>query len=106
MASGLGTSPGEVAITATNSGTFLVVVGYGTSILRGSGVYRLTLAKTGDVVQITPGDTGGPLSIRDTATTEIDTGDLDDAMAISTAGDAIVVRMGETNDFSANFTPW
>jgi len=52
----------EVSIRATNSGTFIVVVGDGNGGLFGSGDYRLTLAKTGDPVLVSAGDEGGSLS--------------------------------------------
>src|SRR5438093_297836 len=52
----------EVAVTAATSGTFVVVVGDGTGGLTGSGGYRLTLAKTGDPVVVSPGDEGGPMT--------------------------------------------
>src|SRR5205823_3820854 len=96
----------EVAIRATNTGPFLVVVGDGNGALSGSGIYRLTLAKTGDPVVVGLGDTGGPLTNGLTTVGTIDTGDMDVWTVSATNGDAIVVRMGETNDFSANFAPW
>jgi len=96
----------EVAITATNSGTFLVVVGDGYSTaFPGAGVYRLTLAKTGDPVVIAPGDTGGPLTNGLTTIGTIDIGDLDVWTVTATNGNAIVVRMGVTNNFNGYFTP-
>src|SRR5207249_1580724 len=75
--SGFGSSAGEVAITATNTGTFLVVVGDGNGALSGTGTYRLTLAKTDDAVVVSPGDEGGPLTTRLTHVLTVDTGDLD-----------------------------
>ena len=97
----------EAAFTATNSGPFLVVVGDGNATpFSGTGDYRLTMAKTGDPVVVGPGDTGGPLTNGLSNIGTIDTGDLDVWTVSANVGDAIVVRMGKTNDFSGNFTPW
>src|SRR5207247_2508378 len=67
----------EVAVTAATSGTFLVVVGDGTGGLTGCGAYRLTLAKTGDPVVVSPGDAGGPTLFPATTPFRSDVGDLD-----------------------------
>src|SRR6185295_8353919 len=40
--SGFGALAGEVSVTATNSGTFVVLAGDGNGALSGSGTYRLT----------------------------------------------------------------
>ena len=53
----------EVAVAATNAGTFLVVVGDGNAGFTGSGTYRLTLARTGVAVVISAGDEGGPIPV-------------------------------------------
>src|SRR5207247_2334482 len=86
----------EVAVTAGSSGTFLVVAGDFSSGLAGSGTYRLTLAKTGTAVVVSPGDQGGPLTNGAMHTGTIDVGDLDVWTVTASAGEAIVVRMGET----------
>jgi len=95
----------EVTTTAASSGTYLVVVGDGTSGLAGSGPYRLTLAKTGSAVVVSPGDEGGPLTNGAVQTGSIDVGDLDVWTISATVGDAIVVRMGEVSSGSS-LTPW
>jgi hypothetical protein len=104
--SGFGNVAGEVAVNATNSGTFLVVVGDGNSVFSGSGNYRLTLVKTGDPVIISTGDDGGPLTNGLMNTGTIVSGDLDPWTLTANAGDRIVVRIGEITDTSGNFTPW
>src|SRR5205085_1450191 len=62
LGSGFGVVAGEVAVTATNTGTYIAVAGDGNGALRGAGDYRLTLVKTGDPVVISAGDEGGPMT--------------------------------------------
>ena len=104
--SGFGASAGEVSVTATNSGTFIVVAGDGNGALSGTGTYRLTLAKTGAPVVVSAGDDGGPMTngVMHTGTT--DTGDLDIWTFTANTGDALVIRIGKITDTSGNFTPW
>jgi hypothetical protein len=85
----------EVTVRATNSGTFLVVVGDLTSGWAGTGNYRLSLAKTGSPLSISPTDEGGPLVNGTTYLGTIDTGDIDPWTFTASAGDGIIVRMGE-----------
>ncbi|MEO8136644.1 MAG: hypothetical protein ABI831_22055, partial [Betaproteobacteria bacterium] len=95
----------EVAVpSAPASGTYLVVVADGSNSWAGSGAYRLTLAKTGSPVTVTPGDQGGPLTNGFMHTGNINVGDLDLWTVDAVAGEAIVVRMGET--ISSTLTPW
>ncbi len=95
----------EVATTATASGTYLVVAGDGNSSLAGTDSYRLTLAKTGSPVTVSPGDDGGPLTNGALHTGAITEGDLDLWTVTASPGEAIVVRMGEGTASSA-FYPW
>ena len=103
--SGFGALAGEVTITATNSGTFIVVVGDGNGALSGTGSYRLTLAKTGDPVVVSAGDDGGPMTNGVMHTGTVLTGDLDVWTFTATSGDSLVVRMGKITDTNT-FTPW
>jgi trimeric autotransporter adhesin len=103
--SSFGVSAAEVAVTATNSGTFTVVVGDGNGALSGAGNYRLTLAKTGDPVVVSAGDDGGPMTNGVMHTGTISTGDLDMWTFSANSGDAIVVRMGKITNTNS-FTPW
>jgi hypothetical protein len=103
--SGFGTLAGEVEVTATNSGTFLVVVGDGNGVLSGSGSYRLTLAKTGAPVVVSAGDDGGPMTNGVTHLGSVLTGDLDVWTFNARRGEALIVRMGEINGTNT-FTPW
>jgi trimeric autotransporter adhesin len=87
----------EVSTRATNSGTFLLVVGDAAGGYTGTGAYRLTLAKTGDPVVISSGDEGGPLTNGVSHAGVIEAGDLDLWTFTAAAGDSIVIRMGEVN---------
>ncbi len=93
---GTGSAVGEVATTAGGSGTYLVVVADNSSGFGSEGEYRLTLAKTGSAVVVSPGDEGGPMTNGVMHTGTINVGDLDVWTVSASAGDAIVVRMGET----------
>src|SRR5439155_1704685 len=90
--SGSGTVATEVTARATNSGTFTVIVD---SVGTGTGTYRLSVAKTGSPVVISPGDEGGPMVNGTTHQGSIDTGDLDVWTFTANAGENIIVRMGE-----------
>lgn len=50
----------EIAVTATNSGTFSVIVSDNAGTQTGD--YRLTVVRTGAPVVVSPGDEGGPLT--------------------------------------------
>lgn len=93
--SGYGTVAAPASFRATNSGTFLVVVGDFSTGYVGSGAYRLTLARTGDPIVILPGDEGGPLANGVMHSGTIDLGDLDTWSFTATNGDSITVGMGE-----------
>jgi len=90
----------EVAVTATNSGTFLLVVGDFSGSWSGAGPYRLTLAKTGEPVVVSPGDEGGPMTGVGVYTGTIGTGDLDVWTFTACQGDAIILRMDEVTSGS------
>jgi len=92
-------------VTATNSGTFLAVIADGNGALSGSGDYRLTLAKTGDPVVISPGDDGGPMTNGWMHTGLVQTGDLDLWTFNANSGDALIVRVGAITTTNT-FTPW
>ncbi len=94
----------EVAFRATNSGTFTLVAGDYSNAYGGTGAYRLTLAKTGSPVEVSPGDEGGPLDGSDTYNGTLDTGDLDVFYFTLCRGDDILVRMEELN-VGSSLTP-
>lgn len=96
---------GEVSVRATNSGVFTVVIGDGSAYLNGSGDYRLTLAKTGSPIVVSPQDEGGPLTNGFVEIGTIDVGDLDVWSFSARAGDALVIRTGK---YTAGDTlsPW
>ena len=85
----------EVAVRATNSGTFTVVTTDASSFDTGVGGYRLKLAKTGSPIALDPNDEGGALTNGQTQTGDIVIGDLDAWNFTAEAGQTIVVRMGQ-----------
>jgi len=94
----------EIAVAATNSGTFTVVVGDNSSGHNQTGTYRLTLAKPGSPIVVLPTDEGGPMTNGVMHTGMIDVGDLDVWNFTANAGDNLVVRMGEL--VSGSLTPY
>ena len=94
----------EVTARVTNSGTFMVIVGDGNVGRGGTGNYRLSLAKTGSPLVISPLDEGGDLINGTTYLAAIDTGDVDAWTFTANAGESIVVRMGETA--TGGLLPW
>ena len=99
-------SAAEVTFRATNSGTFLVVVANNPFYSdAASGTYVLTLAKTGDPIVVSPGDEGGPMTNGVAHQGSLPLGDLDLWNFPATAGQSIVVRVGEITD-AGSFDPW
>jgi len=95
----------EVVTRATNSGTFLVVAGDGNAALNGTGNYRISLAKTGSELTISPNDEGGPLVNGTSYIAFIETGDIDAWSFQANAGDNILARVGEM-DPASPLLPW
>lgn len=92
---GVGGTAAEVAIRATNSGTYTIIASDNTSFFTGTGGYRIKLVKTGSPLVIDPNDEGGALTNATTQTGNITTGDLDGWNFTAQAGQSIVLRMGE-----------
>ena len=90
-----GGSASEVALTATNSGTFTVLVsdgsfeGYG-----GTGTYQLSYVEVPGTLVISPGDQGGPLTNGTLNAGTITVGDIDAWSFTANAGDSVVLRAG------------
>jgi hypothetical protein len=103
VATSAGSFATEIAVTATNSGTFTLNVS--DEGANGTGQYRLTLAKTGEAVVTAAGDEGGALTNGVQNVCGLPTGDLDVWTFTANIGDSIVVRAGETNAGSL-LTPW
>jgi len=96
----------EVAIQATNSGEFLVIIGnYPYYTDAASGMYLLTLAKTGSPFAVSPGDDGGPLTNGVAHHGNLPVGDLDLWNFTATANETIVLRVGQSSETN-NFAPW
>ena len=92
-------------MTAASNGTYLVVLADNSSFYGGSGPYRLTLAKTGTPVTVSPGDEGGALVNGAMQTGTIDLGDLDVYTVSASIGESIIVRASEVTAGSP-LTPW
>jgi trimeric autotransporter adhesin len=84
-----------LSITATNSGTFTVVVS--AFALNQTGTYNLNLAKIPGAFATAPGDDGGTLTNGIETPGTIDVGDLDMWSFTANAGDSIELRMGAVN---------
>ena len=103
--SSYGAVAAEVKTRATLSGTFTVVVGDASSGSSGTGPYQLTLAKTGGPIVITDGDEGGLLTNGTTHAGTIVTGDLDVWSVAASAGEYLIVRMGDVGGTNS-LTPY
>src|SRR5207248_1279467 len=96
----------ELALTATNSGTFTVLVsdsynfGFG-----GTGTYRLYFAQFPGTFDVPPGDEGGALASGSNYDGTIQLGDLDLWSFTANAGDRVVVRIGALTTTNI-FNPW
>ena len=101
-----GGSASEVALTATNSGTFTVLVsdgsfeGYG-----GTGTYQLSYVEVPGTLVISPGDQGGPLTNGTLNAGTITVGDIDAWSFTANAGDSVVLRAGALTS-AGYFDPW
>ena len=93
--SSYGAVTAEVTARASRSGMFLVVASDANTGLAGTGNYRLSLAKTGSPLVISPPDEGGPLVNGTTYLGTIDAGDIDAWSFDAIAGESLVARMGE-----------
>jgi hypothetical protein len=97
-------SAAEIALTATNSGIFTVIVDDVTGTTA-TGTYVLTLAKTGSAIVVSPGDEGGPMTNGVAHQGNLPVGDLDLWNFTANAGDSIVLKAGQMSDTN-NFDPW
>src|SRR5207249_2177854 len=100
----------EIAVTATNTGTFTVVVADGNLsypyLLSDTGTYRIHLAKSPGAFVVDAGDEGGVLTNGAVQAGTIHNGDLDVWSFDADKGDGIVVRIGEVVDDTGQFDPW
>jgi len=101
-----GDSTEEIVLTATNSGTFTVVVAdgnYGGSY--GTGTYQLNYAKAPGSFSVPAGDEGGPLANGGRHDGTITVGDLDLWNFTAASGDSLVLRIGQITAVGY-FNPW
>ncbi len=95
----------EIAVTASLTGTYTVVVTTGDTGFGATGSYLLTLAKAPGTFVVPGGDEGGPMTNGANHAGVIHVGDLDQWSFTATAGDAVVLRVGEVGGNSV-FFPW
>src|SRR3989454_394447 len=103
LATSIGTSAVQIAVTAPTTGTYTVIVGTNDGVGRNNdtGSYLLTLAKGPGVFETSTGDQGGALTNGATYTGAIYLGDLDQWSFTATQGDYIALSMGEAAPVSA-----
>src|SRR5438876_352271 len=96
----------EVAMTATNGGTFTVLVSDSQNFFYGgTGAYRLYFARFPGAFVVPAGDEGGPLTNGGNHDGTIQLGDLDQWSFTANAGDRVVVRIGALTSTNT-FDPW
>jgi hypothetical protein len=84
-----------IAYTATNSGTFTVLVS--SAVTRGAGTYALHLAQVPEPFIVPAGDEGGPMTNGGNYIGAITLGDLDMFTFTANTRDSINLRLGTTN---------
>jgi hypothetical protein len=95
-----------VAITATNSGTFLVVVGDDYDVYYpGAGIYRLTLAQIPGAFFISDGEEGGALLTNVNNDGTINVGNLDMWSFWADKGNGMVAQITSLTNINGYFTP-
>lgn len=94
----------QIGATATFTGTYTVVVASQAPGHESSGMYTLTMAKAPGAFSVSEGDEGGPATNGSNHTGVIQIGDLDMWTFDATAGNTIVVSIGETGPDS-DFAP-
>jgi hypothetical protein len=100
-----GTLAAQIEIVAPLTGTYTVQVASGDVGQNDTGSYTLTLAKAPGAFSITGGDHGGEMTNGSNHTGSIHVGDLDMWSFSATAGDAIIIGIGEVGPDST-FRPW
>jgi hypothetical protein len=95
----------QIEAVASVTGTYTVVVSTFDSSFDASGSYTLTLAKAPGAFTIAGGDEGGTMTNGSNHTGVIHVGDLDMWSFNATAGEAIMLAVGETGG-NSELIPW
>src|SRR5439155_51728 len=96
----------ELAFTATNNGTFTVLVSDSSYFnFAGTGAYRLYFAQFPGTFVVPVGDEGGALTNGGNHDGTIQLGDLDQWSFSANAGDRVVLRIGALSTTNT-FNPW
>jgi hypothetical protein len=100
-----GTDAAALDVSATVTGTYLVLVASADSGYDGTGAYQMTMTHTPGPISTSPGDQGGAISNGVTQSGEIVQGDLDVWSFTASAGTHIVVQINQTSE-TDDFRPW
>ncbi len=95
----------QLQVTAPATGSYTIVVSTADAGNDASGSYTLTVVRPATALVVSPGDQGGAISNGGNHTGTIQVGDLDPWTFTATAGETIIVNIGETGANSA-FVPW
>src|SRR5439155_930642 len=97
-----------IAVTATTTGTYTVIVGTNDGFGRNedTGSYLLTLAKGPGAFATSAGDEGGDLTNGATHAGAIYLGDFDQWSFTATQGQVITLSMSEVAPVTSRFRPW
>ncbi len=96
----------ELALTATNTGTFTVLVSDSQNVFYGgTGAYRLYFGQFPGAFVVPVGDEGGALTSGSNYDGTIQLGDLDLWSFTANVGDRVVVRVGALTSTNT-FNPW
>jgi hypothetical protein len=106
LANSLGAQAAQINdVTATQTGTYTVLVSAHVNFPSGTGGYVLRLARVPGVFTVSPGDQGGALNNGAIHPGEIVLGDMDVWTFAANAGDDITLAVGEFEP-TVSFNPW
>ena len=92
-------------ITATQTGTYTVLVSAHSGFPSGTGGYASRLARVPGTFTVSPGDQGGALDNGANHSGEVVLGDLDVWTFTAATGDSVTLSIGEVEP-TLNFNPW
>ncbi len=95
----------QVTVTAPTTGIYTVVVSTADSGNDATGTYQITAIHLAGAPIVSPGDQGGALTNGGNHAGAVHLGDLDPWRVTATAGETIVVNIGETGA-NSGFVPW
>lgn len=106
LANSFGTLAAQINnVTATQTGTYTVLVSAHSGFPSGTGGYVLRLARVPGTFTVSPGDQGGALDNGANHSGELVLGDIDVWTFTAAAGDNLTLSIGEVEP-TLNFNPW